>query len=98
MPNTGIQHKRRRYVHKQDQNTGDVYGGAGNRGANKGADYTKGRSPLNRVNTLDNLQSERKERRGRKSTGTTRYKSSSTGQKARSRNANRRNKAKRGGN
>jgi len=98
MAKTGIQHKRRRYVHKQEQNTSGVYGGSGNSGANKGTTYAHSNSPLSKGSTLDNLQGEKQERRGRKHTGQTHYKSTSTGQKARSRGANKRNKAKRGGN
>lgn len=97
MAKTGIQHKRRRYVHKQEQNTSDVYAG-GNAGANKGKTYAHHNSPLSKGSTLDNLQGENKERRGRKHTGQTHYKSKTTGQKARSSGANKRNKAKRGGN
>ena len=96
MARTGIQHKRRRYVHKTEQNTGSVYGG-GNDGANKGTTYTHSTSPLSK-SSMDNLVGEGKERRGRKHTGQTQYKSRSTGQKARQSGANKRNKAKRGGN
>ena len=97
MAKTGIQHKRRRYVHKQEQSIKDIYYG-GNDGANKGTTYTHTNSPLSKGSTLDNLQGENKERRGRKHTGQTHHKSTTTGQKARSRSANKRNKAKRGGN
>lgn len=96
MARTGIQQKRRRYVHKQEQNMGSVYGG-GNDGANKGKSYTHSNSPLSK-SSMDNLQGEGKERRGRKHTGTTHTKSRTTGQKARQSGANKRNKAKRGGN
>ena len=98
MAKTGVTQKRRRYVHKQEQNTSGVYGGSGNEGANKGTTYAHKNSPLSKGSTLDNLQSEKKERRGRKHTGKTHFKSTSTGQKSRSRGANRLNKAKRGDN
>lgn len=97
MARTGIQHKRRRYVHKTEQNTGSVYAGGGNAGANKGKTYSHSNSPLSK-SSIDNLQGEGKERRGRKHTGTTHTKSRTTGQKARQSGANKRNKAKRGGN
>ena len=96
MARTGIQHKRRRYVHKTEQNTGSVYGG-GNDWSNKGKTYTRNTSPLSK-SSMDSLVGEGKERRGRKHTGQTHYKSRSTGQKARQSGANKRNKAKRGGN
>jgi len=84
--------KPRRRTEKVNQNTDNVYGG--NNGANRGKSYTKKNNPTDRGNRIDNLQGEKKERRGRRSTGTTKFKSKTTGQKARSRNANKRNKAK----
>lgn len=97
MPRTGIQHKRRRYVHQKQQDTSNAYVG-GNGGSNKGRTYLTAHTPLSKMNTLDNLQGENKERRGRRHTGTTHTKSTTTGQKARNRSSNKRNKAKRGGN
>ena len=74
-----------------------MYAG-GNAGANKGKTYAHKNSPLSMGSSLYNLKGENKERRGRKHTGQTHFKSKTTGQKASQRGANKRNKAKRGGN
>lgn len=87
--------KPRKKVEKKSQDTSNIYGG--NRGANKGKSYSTGDNAMKKTKGYDALTSETKERRGSKGTGKTKYKSKTTGQKARSRSANRRNKAK-GGN
>lgn len=95
MAKTGIQHKRRRYVHKQEQDTSGVYGG--NKGSNKGKQYNTGDNATKKTKGYDSLTSESKERRGRSGSGKTKYKSKTTGSKARNRSTNRRNRAKSGG-
>ena len=88
--------KPRKKREKDYQNTERVYGG--NSGANKGKTYATKERTLNKTNTLDKLQKENKERRGRKRKGTITYRSKSTGAKARARQSNRQNRAKRGDN
>lgn len=93
MAKTGIQHKRRRYVHKQEQDTSNAYVG-GNKGANKGKQYNTGDNATKKTKGYDSLTAEGKERRGRSGSGKTKYKSRTGGQKARSRGTNRKQKAK----
>ena len=95
MPRTGIQHKRRRYVHQQEQDTSHTYVG-GNAGANKGKKYSTGDNAMKKTVGYDALQGEKKERRGRGGSGTTVRHSKTTGQKAANRSRNRKNKAKGG--
>ena len=95
MAKTGIQHKRRRYVHKQEQDSSNAYVG-GNNGSNKGKQYNTGDYTLKKTKGYDSLTSENQERRGSAGTGKTKFKSKSTGSKARNRSTNRRNKAKGG--
>lgn len=96
MAKTGIQQKRRRYVHKQEQDTSNAYVG-GNNGSNKGKKYNTGDYTTKKTKGYDSLTAEGKERRGRGGSGKTKYKSTTTGSKARNRSTNRRNKAKSGG-
>lgn len=93
MARTGIQHKRRRYVHKQEQDTGSVFGGGGS-GSQRGRRYNTGDNATKKTKGYDSLTSEGQERRGRGGSGTTVRKSRSTGAKARARSANRKQKAK----
>lgn len=93
MAKTGIQQKRRRYVHKQEQDTSNAYV-SGNSGANKGKLYNTGDNATKKTKGYDSLTAEGKERRGRKGTGKTKYKSRTTGSKAKARSANRKQKAK----
>lgn len=93
MAKTGIQHKRRRYVHKQQQDTSNAYIG-GNAGANKGKRYNTGDNATKKTKGYDSLTGEGKERRGRGGSGKTKYKSRTGGAKARARGTNRKQKAK----
>jgi len=93
MARTGIQQKRRRYVHKQEQDTSNAYVG-GNSGANKGKHYNTGDNATKKTKGYDALTGEGKERRGRGGSGKTKYKSRTGGAKARARGANRKQKAK----
>lgn len=95
MARTGIQQKRRRYVHKTQQDSSGTYAG-GNGGANKGKKYSTSNTATKKTQGYDVLTGEGKERRGTK-TGKSTHKTRTTGQKARTRSTNRKNKAK-GGN
>ena len=66
MARTGIQHKRRRYVHKKQQDTSGVYGGSGSRNRSKGGNYAQSDNTLKKTQGYDTLSGLNKERRGRK--------------------------------
>ena len=84
--------KPRRGVEKTPQDTTRVYGGS-----KVGRRYNTGDNATKKTKGYDSLTSENKERRGRSGSGKTKYKSKTTGSKARNRSTNRRNRAKSGG-
>ena len=93
MPRTGIQQKRRRYVHKQTQDTSGVYGG-GSSSTRTGGLRRRADNALKKTQGYDALSSERRETRGRKTGNSKRNPSTTGGSRARARGASRKQRAR----
>ena len=94
MARTGIQQKRRRYVHKKTQDTSNAYVGSGGGSTRTGGTRSRADNALKKTQGYDSLTSERRETRGRKTGNSKRKPSTTGGAKARARSANRKQKAR----